>query len=100
MHGQLVTVMVWDCGALLVDCLVVSWYEEHTAVAVYVTPLWTSSVAEGQTVMAGSTLGTVGNTGLSTGCHLHWMTWDGERLRDPLRPGGAPAHEPPSAARL
>lgn len=42
------------------------------------------SVRRGQELAAGQELGTVGSTGLSTGCHLHWMTWSGQRLVDPL----------------
>lgn len=41
-------------------------------------------VRPGQQVAAGTVLGTVGSTGLSTGCHLHWMTWRGGSLVDPL----------------
>lgn len=38
----------------------------------------------GDQVEAGHRIGVVGTTGLSTGCHLHWMAWDGGRLIDPL----------------
>lgn len=41
-------------------------------------------VLVGQTIEAGGRLGRVGNTGLSTGCHLHWMAWRGGDLIDPL----------------
>ena len=46
------------------------------------------SVAVGQRIEAGGSLGAVGTTGLSTGCHLHWMAWRGGRLIDPLSLGG------------
>lgn len=42
------------------------------------------SVGRGQSLAAGALVGTVGSTGLSTGCHLHWMTWQGGNLVDPL----------------
>lgn len=32
----------------------------------------------------GDVLGLVGNSGLSTGCHLHWMAWRDDKLVDPL----------------
>lgn len=41
-------------------------------------------VAVGTQVAAGQQLGRVGTTGLSTGCHLHWMAWRGGALIDPL----------------
>lgn len=41
-------------------------------------------VGVGQRVEAGGRIGVVGNTGYSTGCHLHWMAWHGGRLVDPL----------------
>ena len=44
-------------------------------------------VSEGQRVAAGDRIGRVGNTGLSTGCHLHWMAWRDGVLTDPLRLG-------------
>jgi murein DD-endopeptidase MepM/ murein hydrolase activator NlpD len=42
-------------------------------------------VAPGQRVTRGETLGYVGSTGYSTGCHLHLMVWLGGRLIDPMR---------------
>lgn len=41
-------------------------------------------VQVGQTVAPGQRIGSVGTTGLSTGCHLHWMAWRSGRLLDPL----------------
>ena len=41
-------------------------------------------VQRGEQVESGATLGLVGTTGLSTGCHLHWMTWQGGRLTNPM----------------
>lgn len=41
-------------------------------------------VQVGQRVVAGERIGRVGDTGLSTGCHLHWMAWRGGQLIDPL----------------
>jgi murein DD-endopeptidase MepM/ murein hydrolase activator NlpD len=40
-------------------------------------------VAEGQEVLQGETLGTVGNTGLSTGPHLDFQIWLGSEVVDP-----------------
>lgn len=42
------------------------------------------TVSVGQQVAAGERIGTVGSTGLSTGCHLHWMAWRNGTLLDPL----------------
>lgn len=41
-------------------------------------------VSVGQVLSAGARVGRVGNTGYSTGCHLHWMAWVGGALVDPL----------------
>ncbi|MHA6512149.1 peptidoglycan DD-metalloendopeptidase family protein [Tessaracoccus sp. Z1128] len=41
-------------------------------------------VREGRRVRAGERIGRVGTTGLSTGCHLHWMAWRDGALLDPL----------------
>lgn len=41
-------------------------------------------VRVGDALSAGQRLGSVGSTGLSTGCHLHWMAWRGGSLVDPL----------------
>ncbi|WOP18461.1 peptidoglycan DD-metalloendopeptidase family protein [Raineyella sp. LH-20] len=43
------------------------------------------SVHTGETVQRGQTLGAVGSTGLSTGCHLHLMAWQDGALVDPSR---------------
>jgi len=40
--------------------------------------LSTIEVQVGQQVMQGELVGKVGNTGLSTGAHLHWEVWVGE----------------------
>ena len=44
-------------------------------------------VTEGRRVSAGERIGAVGSSGLSTGCHLHWMAWLGGTLTDPLSLG-------------
>ena len=43
----------------------------------------TTEVTPGQTVQAGSRLGTVGTSGCSTGSHLHWGLWVGDECVDP-----------------
>ena len=40
-------------------------------------------VSEGQEILQGETLGTVGNTGLSTGPHLDFQIWLGSEVVDP-----------------
>lgn len=47
------------------------------------THLSAFAVQLGDRVEAGSVLGRVGNTGWSTGCHLHFMAWDHGRVVDP-----------------
>lgn len=42
------------------------------------------AVTPGMRIPVGTTIGGVGSTGLSTGCHLHWMAWRDGRLLDPL----------------
>ncbi|MGD7708225.1 peptidoglycan DD-metalloendopeptidase family protein [Microlunatus sp. Y2014] len=41
------------------------------------------AVRPGQRVRVGEVVGRVGSTGLSTGCHLHFMVWVDDRLTDP-----------------
>ena len=42
------------------------------------------AVAVGDHVAAGDVIGTVGSTGLTTGCHLHFQVWIDGRLVDPM----------------
>lgn len=57
---------------------------EHAAGRTAYAHLQRMDVREGQQLAGGAVLGTVGSTGLSTGCHLHWMAWRGGSLVDPL----------------
>lgn len=41
-------------------------------------------VSPGQRVSKGQVVGYVGNTGYSTGCHLHFMAWVDGKLVNPL----------------
>ncbi|MCT1459696.1 peptidoglycan DD-metalloendopeptidase family protein [Aestuariimicrobium sp. p3-SID1156] len=49
------------------------------------THLSTFGVSTGQQVAAGSYLGSVGSTGYSTGCHLHFMAWRNGQVVPPPR---------------
>lgn len=57
---------------------------EHSGIRTAYAHLQGLDVAVGSELPAGGTVGRVGNTGLSTGCHLHWMVWRGGGLVDPL----------------
>jgi murein DD-endopeptidase MepM/ murein hydrolase activator NlpD len=46
--------------------------------------LASQSVSVGQRVTTSTIVGRVGSTGLSTGCHLHFMARRGGRLVDPM----------------
>lgn len=42
------------------------------------------SAQPGQTIPAGTVIGSVGSTGDSTGCHLHFMVYNGGNVIDPM----------------
>ena len=52
--------------------------------------MWTSNVSVGQNVKAGQKISTVGNSGASTGAHLHLEMWgaDGRYSGKPIEPIG------------
>ncbi|WP_203432926.1 peptidoglycan DD-metalloendopeptidase family protein [Jiangella asiatica] len=67
------------------------------------TPVTTSyghlsavTVAAGQTIPAGHAVGRAGDTGLSTGCHLHFMLYAAGQVTDPMPwlPAGQAASPP------
>lgn len=57
---------------------------QHDGLRTAYAHLRTALVVKGQQLPAGGRVGSVGSTGLSTGCHLHWMAWRGDTLVDPL----------------
>ncbi len=57
---------------------------EHDGLRTAYAHLQSLEVGAGKSLTAGDKLGSVGSTGLSTGCHLHWMAWKGGALVDPL----------------
>jgi murein DD-endopeptidase MepM/ murein hydrolase activator NlpD len=59
--------------------------KESTFDLVYAHLQETAVVAPGQTVVAGQQIGTVGDTGNASGCHLHFELWEGAYYG-----GGAP----------
>ena len=58
---------------------------EHGDTRTAYAHLRAAAVVTGQQLPAGGRVGNVGSTGLSTGCHLHWMAWRDGTLVDPLR---------------
>lgn len=57
---------------------------EHAGVRTAYAHLLGLDVQVGDALTAGDTLGFVGSTGLSTGCHLHWMAWRNGAMIDPM----------------
>ena len=57
---------------------------EHGGIRTGYAHLRGLEVHVGQELAAGGRLGAVGSTGLSTGCHLHWMAWRNGTLVDPM----------------
>ena len=57
---------------------------EHAGLRTAYAHLRGLEVRVGDNLMEGARLGAVGSTGLSTGCHLHWMAWRNGSLVDPL----------------
>lgn len=46
--------------------------------------LQTMAVSPGEVVQAGQIIGSIGTTGYSTGCHLHFSTWVNGQIADPV----------------
>ncbi len=57
---------------------------EHDGLRTAYAHLRALEVSVGDRLPPGGRVGSVGSTGLSTGCHLHWMAWRGGNLIDPL----------------
>ena len=57
---------------------------DHAGVRTAYAHLQSLEVNVGNTLAAGDRLGSVGSTGMSTGCHLHWMAWRNGALIDPM----------------
>lgn len=56
---------------------------DHVGVRTGYAHLRGLEVRAGAHLAAGARLGSVGSTGMSTGCHLHWMAWRNGALIDP-----------------
>lgn len=67
--------------SVIIDHGIVSGNHLKTGYAHMVTGSLTVSV--GDSVVAGETIGTVDSTGLSTGNHLHFSTWENGQLINP-----------------
>lgn len=59
-------------------------YNTKDGLTVMYAHLSKSLVIEGEPVKQGETVALSGNTGLSTGAHLHLSVWESDLLIDPL----------------
>ena len=60
-------------------------YETKDGYTVMYAHLSEILVKEGETIRQGQKVALSGNTGLSTGPHLHYSLWKGDRLLDPAK---------------
>lgn len=81
---------------LLGNCVIVNHGEGLTSLYIHLSQI---NVKEGQTVKAGQVVGRIGNTGASTGPHLHYATYFHGEPIDPDILLDLPAEWAPEAAR-
>jgi len=81
--GEVVTATAYDPDRVSAGTFVI--IDHGSATKTFYSHLDTIAVAPGQRVRAGDTIGTVGNTGVSSGPHLHFEVWSADHPVDPMR---------------